>query len=59
MNIIKTVVAHGVTSTGIQRGIDIAAAIEHVKRERIAAGARDVFVVFGKEQGTLLVCERH
>lgn len=54
----KTLVSHGITSTGRQRAIDIAAEIDRIKREATAAGARDVFVVFGKEEGTLLVCEQ-
>lgn len=54
----KTIVPHGVTSTGRQRAIDLAAEIDRVKRTAIANGALDVFVVFGKDQGTLLVCER-
>jgi len=58
MSITKSIIAHNVTSTGRQRAIDIAAAIERVKAERTASGARDVFVVFGKDPGTLLVCER-
>lgn len=57
-DISKTIVAHGVTSAGRQRAIDIAAVIARVTAERKAAGARDVFVVFGKDAGTLLICER-
>lgn len=53
----KTVVAHGVTSSGAQRAKDIAAVIAREKAARIAAGAKVVEIVFGHEQGTLMVFE--
>lgn len=52
-----TTVHHGITSTGAQRAIDIAARIAEEKAERRAAGAQNVEVCFGQQPGTLLVVE--
>lgn len=53
----KTTIRHNVESTGVQRAIEIAAVIDRLKSERKAAGAKNVSIVFGSEQGTLLILE--